>query len=74
MALVIAFISVNDGFLVLPIKMRISFILFIDDAAFIHNYLYFSLSFGSLLIHLHYFRYFGNIFILVHGIPAYSCC
>jgi len=74
MALVIAFIFVNDGFLVHPIKMRISFILFIGDAAFIHNYLYFSLSFGFLLIHLHYFEYFGKIFILIQGIPAYSCC
>jgi hypothetical protein len=39
MALVIVFIFVNDGFLAHPIKMRISFILFIGDAAFIHNYL-----------------------------------
>jgi hypothetical protein len=74
MALVIVFIFVNDGFLVHPIKMRISFVLFIGDTAFVHNYLYSSLPFGSLLIHSHYFRYFGKIFILVQGIPAYLCC
>jgi hypothetical protein len=51
MALVIAFIFVDDGFLVHPIKMRIFFILFIGDTAFVHNYLYFSLPFGFLLIH-----------------------